>query len=145
MTKKDVFYRISGDEFAEFLNHKGASLNTFRCPVCGNESHTLLDCEDVINGETDKPLTPQRIVYQPTLSGTQYPGLVELRTMIEQGNVPRAQYSSLASEFGIIIGTQHYSAPVIHLICDNCSYVRTFRKNKILEYLNSKEDNPNEI
>ena len=49
--KHKYIRKITPDELANFLNAKGASQDTFKCPVCGGLHQTLMDNEAVLDSD----------------------------------------------------------------------------------------------
>lgn len=124
--------KIEPQELADFLNAKGGNSETFKCPVCGNEHQTLVDNMSITNeAKTD-------VVLQPVLPAFIYPNSINLQLAIE-----KKEYSEQYQQFthGAILGklNQIMYREVIHLVCDNCGHVRSFSKDKIIQWLIDEE------
>lgn len=124
--------RITPNELADFLNSKGVSNLNFRCPICNTEHQTLIDNMPIEDDKSDV-----NVVLQPVLPAFVYPRAEELKSAIDQKDYPE-HYQQLTQ--GQVLGVINQSVyrEVIHLVCDNCGYVRTFSKDAILSWLLSK-------
>lgn len=120
--------RIAPQEFADFLNAKGSNAGAFKCPVCGEEHQTLVDNMPITNQKSD-----HSVVLQPALPAFMYPNSIFLQEAIEKEG-----YSDTYKQFtgvGVAVVNQILYREVVHLICDNCGYVRSFSKDKVLQWL----------
>ncbi len=128
-SKYPYIRRIAPNELAEFLNAKGVSHHSFKCPICNNEHHTLIDNMPIEDDKSDV-----NVVLQPVLPAFVYPRAVELKNAIDQKDYPE-HYQHLTQ--GPILGlvNQAIYREVIHLTCDTCGYTRTFSKDVIIQWL----------
>lgn len=120
--------KIEPQELADFLNAKGSNSQAFKCSVCGEEHQTLVDNMPITNQENN-----QTVVLQPVLPAFMYPNSILLKDEIDKGNYPSG-YNQFTGT-GVAVVNQLLYREVIHLICNNCGYVRSFSKDKVLQWL----------
>lgn len=128
-TKYPYIRQIKPDELAAFLNAKGSNLEAFKCPMCGEEHQSLVDNMPIGNDQSSEA----QVVLQSVLPAFLYPESDAITKAIANGSISR-EYEKLT---GLTVGftNQIMYREVIHLICDNCGYIRTFSKDKILQWL----------
>lgn len=131
--KHKYIRKITPDELADFLNAKGASQDTFKCPVCGGFHQTLVDNEAVSDSDGN-PIAKEYVTMQPVLPTTMFPDPYEVGKLIKQNKIPE-QYRYLGDLLGALAVSQVITMAVIHVVCSNCGHVRTFHKSTIMNWL----------
>nr|DAK31551.1 MAG TPA: nucleic-acid-binding protein [Caudoviricetes sp.] len=129
LSKYPYLRQITPQEFADFLNAKGGNKDTFKCPICGNEHQSLID-NMPINDESSEA----KIALQPVLPAFTYPNGVILKSAIENNEFPK-NYEQFTNGVALGFVNQVTYREVIHLICDNCGYIRTFSKSNVINWL----------
>ena len=132
-SKYPYIRRITPNELAEFLNAKGASQDTFKCPVCGGFHQTLMDNEAVLDSDGN-PIAKEYVTMQPVLPTTMFPDPYEVGKLIKQNKIPE-KYHYLGDLLGALAASQVITMAVIHLVCSNCGHIRTFHKSTIMNWL----------
>ncbi|WP_314879256.1 hypothetical protein [Haemophilus parahaemolyticus] len=128
-TKYPYIRQIKPEEFADFLNAKGGNKDTFKCPICGNEHQTLID-----NMPINDDSTASKVVLQPVLPAFLYPNALLLKNAIENKEYPEHhQQFTYGGTVGYI--NQLTYREVLHIICNNCGYIRTFSKSNVINWL----------
>lgn len=131
--KHKYIRKITPDELANFLNAKGASKDTFKCPVCGEFHQTLIDNESVLDSDGN-PIAKEYVTMQPVLPTTMLPDPYEVGELIKQNKIPK-QYHYLSDLLGALAVSQVINMAVVHVVCSNCGHVRTFHKSTIMNWL----------
>nr|DAO01833.1 MAG TPA: nucleic-acid-binding protein [Bacteriophage sp.] len=129
LSKYPYLRQIKPEELADFLNAKGSTQDNFKCPICGNIHQSLID-----NMPISEENSEAKIVLQPVLPAFTYPNGVILKLAIENNELHK-NYEQFTNGSALGFVNQVTYREVIHLICENCGYVRTFSKNKVLDWL----------
>ena len=129
LSKYPHLRQIKPEELADFLNAKGSTQDNFKCPICGNIHQSLID-NMPINDESSEA----KIALQPVLPAFTYPNGVILKSAIENNEFPK-NYERFTNGLALGFMNQVTYREVIHLICDNCGYIRTFSKSNVINWL----------
>ncbi|OOF68510.1 hypothetical protein [Rodentibacter pneumotropicus] len=130
--KHKYIRKIKPDEIADFLNAKGASQDTFKCPVCGGIHQTLMDNEPI--SDSDNNPIDEYVTLQPVLPTAMFPDPYEVGKLIKQNKIPE-KYHYLGDLLGALATSQVVTMAVVHLGCSNCGHIRTFHKSTIINWL----------
>ena len=115
--------QIKPDELADFLNSKGGTQESFKCPICGNLHQSLID-NMLINDDK----STLNIALQSVLPAFVYPNSASLKNAIDKKDYPN-HYEQFTNGETLGLVNQYTYREVIHLICENCGYIRSFSKN----------------
>lgn len=139
MKLKTLLRTITSEELADYLNEKGVNLNSFKCPVCHSEHSTLIDGQPLrtTKGELEIEGLGKSIM-QPIFPTMLYPTISEFKKLDNEGKIP-SQFQFLAEHLSHMSAANTAFLPVVHIICDNCGHIRSFRKQNILDWLSEKE------
>ena len=129
LSKYPHLRQIKPEELADFLNAKGSTQDNFKCPICGNIHQSLID-----NMPIDDESSEAKIALQPVLPAFTYPNGVILKSAIENNEFPK-NYERFTNGLALGFMNQVTYREVIHLICDNCGYIRTFSKSNVINWL----------
>ncbi|MCK3657253.1 hypothetical protein A4G18_00585 [Pasteurellaceae bacterium Pebbles2] len=144
MKESEILKTITPQILADYLNAKGANMDTFKCPICGSEHIAVIDNQpfDVGKGQVEIKSTGKAMM-QAVLPTILYPRAADFNQYIESGKI-ESQFHYLGNFITHMSAANAVTLPVIHIICDNCGNVRTFDKAKILDWLKQQRSNANE-
>ncbi|ACL32216.1 hypothetical protein [Glaesserella parasuis] len=140
----EIMKKVTPEILANYLNTKGASLETFRCPICGRDHITIIDNQPFESSGSKVEISGVgTAVMQTILPTVLYPRHSEFNHLIENGLID-SSFHYLGNLITHMSANNSVILPVIHMICDNCGNIRTFSKAKILEWIAQQEGEKNE-
>lgn len=138
MNINEFMRTITPKELVEYLNDKGADIDSFKCPICHNEHSTLIDNQPLktIQGELEIEGLGKSMM-QPIFPTMLYPTIPEFNKLNNEGKIP-SQFQFLTDHLSHMSAANTAFLPVVHIICDNCGHIRSFLKQNILDWLAEK-------